>query len=69
MRTSTKFDKPSVIIDRIHYFPQDFVYTDTGVHAKIYLKRQSWYQDTVKITTELANEIKAYAENTRRRVR
>ena len=62
MKTSKRFGKVSVIHDKVHYFPEDFEFTETGVHAKVAYRTSKWYQDTIKITVNLANEMKEYAE-------
>lgn len=65
MKISKKFNVKSVIHDKIHYFPDSFEFTETGVHAEVVYRRNKWYQDTIKITIKLAEEIKQYADNRR----
>ena len=63
MRISHKFGTPTVIIDRIHYFPNQLEDTGLNVDAVIAVKRDSqWIKEMVKITKKQSEEIKQYAE-------
>ena len=63
MRISHKFGTPTVIIDRIHYFPDELVDTGANVDATIAVKRDSrWIKEMVKVTKKQSQEIKQYVE-------
>lgn len=60
MKMSYKFDKPSVVVDKIYYFPESFVHDGIGFRSDIAYKIGKWRQDYVRITAILAKQIKEY---------
>ena len=64
MKTSKRFGKVSVIHEGIHYFANGFTYFEKNVNSKVAHKvGNSWIEDNIIITIELANELIEYAEN------
>jgi len=64
MKISKRFGTVTVIHEKIHYFANGFTYFEKNVNSKIAHKvGNSWLQDNIKITIDLANELIEYAEN------
>jgi len=64
MKMSMIFNIPMVIHEKIYYYPNGFKYLNDNVDAPIVHKvGNRWVHSVKKITIDLANELKEYAES------